>query len=57
MRDVVLWVLVGFQALAALCNVGLIGKKRDPITPLSAVITVIISALFIVALLYIGGRL
>ena len=39
-----LYVIAGFQVLAALFAVGRIGKPRKPLTPGDAVVAVVISA-------------
>lgn len=48
--SVTLWALIVFFALIALANVASIGKERKPITPELAVVSVILSALWIFGL-------
>ncbi len=48
------WFLLGWWAFVSLLVVGMIGRKRDPITPASAVATIVINALFIWGLVTVG---
>ena len=49
------WFLIGWWSLNAILTIANIGRKRDPITPLAATITVIISALLIIGM-FVWGR-
>jgi hypothetical protein len=44
MADVVMWLLVALFVFSALLTVGTVGKKREPITPTVAVLTLLLSA-------------
>lgn len=48
------YVLTGWLIFGALAGVAIIGKKRDPINPSTAVLTVVINALIIVGLVLVG---
>lgn len=50
------WVLVAYFAVNGLGSVALIGKRRDPLTPLAGVLLVIWYALAIAAVFAWGPR-
>lgn len=52
-----LYVIAGFEVLAALFAVGRIGKPRKPTTPADAVAVVIICAALATALILAAGEL
>ena len=41
------WLLAGAFALSALITVGMVGREREPTTPIVAMFTVLIDAVFI----------
>ena len=46
-----LWISAGFLAFGALAAVAQVGKPREPLTHMSAVLTVILTALVIAVML------
>lgn len=50
MTNLMFWILIAYLALGAIASVAMVGRRREPITPGAAVLSVLASALFITAL-------
>lgn len=55
MHPTLAWILVGWNVLGMFLTVLTIGRKREPITPPVAAISLVISAAYIFALFYATG--
>ena len=56
MKDIVLVAVVGLYIISAAVTILWIGKPREPTTPAGALISVLTSAMMILAVLIIAGK-
>lgn len=56
-KDIVMWLLVALMAWSCFITVSMIGKPREPINNNMAITTIIINAIMIFSVLYVGGAL
>lgn len=54
---IALYIIAGWNVLGALLMIGFIGRPRKPITPASAIVTVVITAAVVAVLILTTGRL
>lgn len=47
MQTFMIWTIVGLHLLGAISTIAMVGKKREPITPMMAVVSTVVSFLVI----------